>query len=61
MSIISILVILVIAGLVLYLVNTYIPMAQPIKTVLNVIVVLILCVWLLESFGFMGPWHYRRV
>ncbi len=51
MSIISIIVVLVVMGLVLYLINTYIPMAQPIKTVLNVVVVLLLCLWLLNAFG----------
>lgn len=51
MSLISIIVVLVVMGLVLYLINTYIPMAQPVKTVLNVVVVLMLCLWLLNAFG----------
>ncbi len=51
MSLITIIVVLVVMGLVLYLINTYIPMAQPIKTVLNVVVVLMLCLWLLNAFG----------
>lgn len=51
MSIISIIVVLVIVGLVLYLINNYVPMARPIKTVLNVVVVLLLCLWLLNAFG----------
>jgi len=52
--IISILVLLIVVGVILYLVNTYIPMAPPIKTVINVIVVLLLCVWLLNLFGIMN-------
>lgn len=48
---IQVLVVLVVVGLVLYLVNTYIPMAAPIKTVLMVVVVLFLCLWLLQIFG----------
>ena len=51
MSIIQLLVVLIIIGVILYLVNTYIPMAPPIKTVINVVVVLLLCLWLLEVFG----------
>ena len=51
MPIVSIIVVLVVVGLVLYLINTYIPMAQPIKTVLNVVVVLLTCLWLLNGFG----------
>ena len=57
MDLISVLVVLVICGLALYLVNTYVPMAAPIKTVLNVVVVLVLVIWLLRTFGIMhgGP------
>jgi hypothetical protein len=51
MPIIEILVVLVICGTVLYLVNQFLPMAQPIKVVINVIVVLCLCIWLLQVFG----------
>ena len=51
MPIVTIIVVLVVVGLVPYLINTYIPMAQPIKTVLNVVVVLLLCLWLLNAFG----------
>jgi len=48
------LVTLVIAGLVLYLVETYIPMSPPIKTILRVVVVIVLIVWLLRAFGYTG-------
>lgn len=51
MSIITILVVLVVIGLVLYLIENYIPMSPPIKTVLRVVVVLGLCIWLLNAFG----------
>lgn len=51
MPIIQILIVLVIVGVVLWLVQTYIPMAAPIKTIITVVVVLILCVWLLTLFG----------
>jgi hypothetical protein len=53
MPIITILVVLVVIGLVLYLIETYVPMARPIKTVLRVVVVLLLCLWLLQTFGIM--------
>lgn len=48
---IHVIVVLVIVGLCLYLVQTYVPMAAPIKTVLTVVVVLFLCLWLLQVFG----------
>ena len=51
MPILSIIVVLVVIGLVLYLIENYVPMSQPIKTVLRVVVVLVLCIWLLNAFG----------
>jgi hypothetical protein len=50
MGLISLIVMLVILGLALYLVETYIPMSPPIKTVLRVVVVLVLVLWLLRLF-----------
>jgi hypothetical protein len=48
---IELLVVLVVVGVVLYLVNNYVPMAAPIKTIINVVVVLALCIWLLRVTG----------
>lgn len=52
---IEVIVVLVILGLCLYLVETYIPMSPPIKTVIRVVVVLLLVLWLLQLFGITGP------
>lgn len=54
MPIISILFVLIIVGVILWLINTYIPMAEPIKAVVNVVVVLLLCLWLASVFGLTG-------
>jgi hypothetical protein len=51
MSLISILVALVVAGVVLWLVNTYIPMDGKIKKILNVVVVVLVLIWLVNIFG----------
>jgi hypothetical protein len=51
MSIVGLLVLLVVVGVCLYLVNQYVPMAAPIKTIINVVVVLVVVVWLLNAFG----------
>ena len=51
MSVIAVVVLLVIVGVCLYLIETYIPMAAPIKLVLRVVVVLVLVLWLLQAFG----------
>jgi hypothetical protein len=53
MSIIELLFLLVLIGVGLYLLNTYVPMAQPLKMIINVIVVLLVIAWLLEAFGLM--------
>lgn len=57
MPLVSLIVFLVIVGVVLWLLNTLIPMDQKIKTIINVIVVLAVCLWLLETFGLLhgGP------
>jgi hypothetical protein len=55
MDIIQVLLVLIVVGVVLYLVQTYIPMAAPIKTIITVVVVLILCIWLLQVFGVVAP------
>jgi hypothetical protein len=51
MPFIPIIVVLVIVGVVLWLINTYIPMARPIKTILNLVVVIVVILWLLSAFG----------
>jgi hypothetical protein len=50
-TMIGILVTLVIVGLLLWLVNTYIPMDGKIKSILNVVIVIAVILWLLQSFG----------
>lgn len=60
---ITILIYLVVVGVALWLINTYVPLAAPIKTVINVVVVLALVLWLLSAFGVIGalpaPLHMR--
>jgi hypothetical protein len=45
---------LIVVGVALYLVNRFIPMASSIKTILNVVVVVAVCVWLLQAVGLWG-------
>ena len=51
MPLITIILTLVAVGVGLWAINTYIPMAKPVKTILNVVVVTVLCLWLLQTFG----------
>jgi hypothetical protein len=51
MPLIYILLVLIGSGMALWIINTYIPMARGIKAILNAVVVLVICVWLLKAFG----------
>ncbi len=51
MSLISLVVTLIVIGVLLGLVNTYIPMDGKIKNILNAVVVICVVVWLLYAFG----------
>ena len=51
---ISLVVTLIVIGVLLWLVNTYIPMDGKIKQIINVVVVICVVVWLLSVFGVLG-------
>ena len=51
MPLIHIVIMLVVVGFALWVINTYIPMAKPVKTILNIFVIVVLCLFLLQTFG----------
>jgi hypothetical protein len=51
MSLISIVIVLIVVGFVLWLINTYVPMASPIKMILNAVVVIVVILWILSALG----------
>jgi hypothetical protein len=51
MPLLTILLVLIVAGVILWLINTYIPMDRKIKNILNVVVVIVIIIWLLKVFG----------
>lgn len=51
MSLISLVITLIVVGVLLWLVNAYIPMDGKIKNILNVVVVICVVAWLLYAFG----------
>jgi hypothetical protein len=59
MSLVTIVITLVVVGVVLWLINTYIPMDGKIKKILNIAVVVVVVLWLLNVFGVWG--HLRDV
>jgi hypothetical protein len=52
---IELIIVLVIVGVCLYLIETYVPLSPPIKVVIRVVVVLCLVLYLLQAFGIVGP------
>lgn len=61
MSLITIIVTLIVVGIVLWLINTYLPMDAKIKTILNIVVVIAVLLWLLQGFGVLGSLNNVRV
>lgn len=55
MPLLTIVIYLIVVGVLLYLVNRYIPMAASIKSILNAVVVIAVVIWLLKVFGL---WSY---
>ena len=51
MPLINVLITLIVVGVLLWLVNTFIPMAGSIKSILNAVVVILVVLWLLDVFG----------
>lgn len=61
MSLISLLITVAVVGLFLWLVNAYIPMESTVKRILNGIVIFVLVIWLLQSFGIIGSLGGLRI
>ena len=51
MPVLTIIIVIAVVGVILWLVDTYIPMQRTIKNILNAVVVIILVIWLLKVFG----------
>ena len=51
MDIITIILVIVVVGVLLWLINAYIPMQSTVKSILNAIVIILLVLWLLDAFG----------
>ena len=51
MSLVTLVVVLIVVGVLLWLVNNYIPMDGKIKSILNAVVVIAVVIWLLQAFG----------
>ncbi|MGO9953373.1 MAG: Thivi_2564 family membrane protein [Dissulfurispiraceae bacterium] len=54
MPLIHLILVLVVVGVILWVINSYIPMQATIKKILNVVVIIAVVVWLLSVFGILG-------
>jgi hypothetical protein len=61
MSLLTIIVTIVVVGVLLWAINTFIPMDGKIRTILNAVVVILLILWLLQAFGILGSLGNVRV
>jgi len=60
-SLVSLILVLIVVGVVLWLVNTYIPMDSKIKSILNAVVVIAVVLWLLQVFGLLDTLSNIRI
>ena len=61
MSLIGLVLTLVVVGILLWLLNNYVPMDAKIKQIINVIVVIVVVIWVLQSFGVLGSLQNIRI
>lgn len=54
MPLLTVIIVLIVVGVLLWLINTYIPMQGTIKGLLNAVVVIVVVLWLLQAFGLLG-------
>ena len=61
MPLLNLVITLIVVGVLLWLVNTYVPMDATIKKIINVVVIIAVVLWLLTAFGLLGSMSSVRV
>ena len=61
MPLINVVIALIVVGVILWLINNYLPMDGKIKRILNGVVVIVVVLWLLQVFGVMGTLTSFRI
>jgi hypothetical protein len=61
MPLVNVVLILIVVGVLLWLINRYIPMQGTIKSILNGVVVIAVVLWLLNVFGLLSSFSHIRV
>ena len=61
MSLIGLVVTLVVVGVLLWLLNNYVPMDGKIKSIINAVVVIVVVIWVFQAFGLLGSLRNIRI
>jgi hypothetical protein len=61
MPLINLVIVLCVVGVILWVINSYIPMQSTIKRILNVVVIIAVILWLLNAFGVIGSLSGIRI
>jgi hypothetical protein len=61
MSLLRLVILLIVIGVALWLINTYIPMSRSIKVILNVVIVAVVILYVLAAFGILGSFTGIRI
>jgi len=61
MSLLTVVFVIIVVGVLLWVVNRFIPMDSKIRSILNAVVVIVLVFWLLDAFGIIGSLSRIRV
>lgn len=61
MTLVSLIVLLTVIGIVMYLINTYVPMESRIKSLLNIVVIIVIILWLLSALGLLTGLNQIRI
>jgi hypothetical protein len=61
MDLVTVVITLIVVGVLLWAINRYIPMASSIKSILNIVVVIVVVLWLLQGFGVLSSLHNVKI
>ncbi|MEX0987051.1 MAG: Thivi_2564 family membrane protein [Bacteroidales bacterium] len=61
MPLLTVIIVILVVGVLLWLVNSFIPMQRTVKGILNAVVIIILVVWLLNEFGVLDNLRNIRI
>jgi hypothetical protein len=61
MDLVQVVIVLIVVGVLLWLVNNYLPMDGKIKSILNGVVIIAVVLWLLQAFGVLGSLNSVRI